>query len=166
MKAYDRGLKFQDWMKDDHFNTYSAHFLMSRGKQLNEVSKNPNCFNEKTYLDQIKKFTKSKDPEDFKALLYSEDSLDTQVMSSDAGGYLSYSQWKEVFDEGRNDYHLKVLKTVGPSCVLTTGWDQDYPWRAFCAEKRGPKQCYYLMTIYAGIDATLGDFEEFKRMNP
>lgn len=165
LKVYDRGLQFQDWMKDDHFNSYSAHFLMNRGKQLSQDSKNPKCFNEKSFGTQIQKFLNSKNPEDFKELLYSEDSLDTQVMASDAGGYLSYAQWKEVFEDGKDTYDLKFSKKVDPNCYLTTGWDKDYPWRAFCAEKRGSKGCYYLMTIYAGIEATMADFEEFKKQS-
>lgn len=164
-KVYDRGLQFEDWMKDDHFNSYSAHFLMNRGKQLGEDSKNPKCFNEKSFESQLQKFLKSKKPEDFKELLYSEDSLDTQVMASDAGGYLSYNQWKEVFESSKETYDLRLKKKIGSDCYMTTGWDNDYPWRAFCAEKRGTKGCYYLMTIYAGIEATMADFEEFKKQN-
>ncbi len=164
-KVYDRGLQFEDWMKDDHFNSYSAHFLINRGKQLSEDSKNPKCFNEKSFSSQLEKFVNSKNPEDFKQLLYSDDSLDTQVMASDAGGYLSYEQWKEVFEGGKDTYNLKLTKKIEPNCYMTTGWDNDYPWRAFCAEKRGTKGCYYLMTIYAGIEATRADFEEFKKQS-
>lgn len=162
-EVYERGLKFEDWMQDDNFNTYSAHFLLRRAQDLVRPSKNKACFSKATFRKQIEKFAASGDPEDIHALLYSDSSLDTQVMASDAGGYLSYQQWRDVYLENKSQYKLKFLKETGDNCFITTGWDEDYPWRGFCAEKIGDKGCFYLMTIYAGIDATLEDFEHFKK---
>jgi len=162
-EVYERGLKFEDWMQDDNFNTYSAHFLLRRAQDLVKPSKNPKCFSKNDFQKQIQKFSASGNPEDIHELLYSDSSLDTQVMASDAGGYLSYQQWKDVFQENKAQYKLKYLKETGENCFITTGWDEDYPWRGFCAEKVGDKGCFYLMTIYAGIEATLADFENFKK---
>ncbi len=163
LQVYTRGLLFEDWMVEDHFNSYSAHFLIKRARDLAQPTKNPVCFDKKSFQNQIQKFVATKKVEDIKAALYSEDVLDTQVMASDAGGYLTFTQWKEVFDESSAKYKLKYLKETEQNCHLTTGWDADYPWRAFCAEKLGEGDCYYLMTIYAGIEATREDFELFKK---
>lgn len=162
LEVYDRALKFDDWIQDDGFNSYSAHFLVRRARDLVLPSKNPQCLDLKGFQEQLQKFTAQGEAEALHALLYSDEVLDTQVMASDAGGYLSYQQWKDVYEDNKTLYKLKYLKKVGDSCFVTTGWDEDYPWRAFCAEKIGDQGCYYLTTIYAGIEATLDDFVHFK----
>lgn len=161
LEVYNRGLQFEDWTREDHFNSYSAHFLIQRAVDLSQVSKNTKCPSLISFEENIKKFSSTAEPSFIQELLYSNNVLDTQVMASDAGGYLSYEEWKKVFEESKSQYKLQFLKSVAKNCFVTTGWDQDYPWRAFCAEKIG--ECFYLMTIYAGIEATLGDFEEFKK---
>ncbi len=163
LQVYARGLLFEDWMIEDHFNSYSAHFLIKRARDLAQATNNPVCLDKKGFQKQIQKFVATKNSADIKTTLYSEDILDTQVMASDAGGYLTYTQWKEVFEDSSPQYKLKYFKEIEQDCHLTTGWDADYPWRAFCAEKLGGDQCYYLTTIYAGIEATMEDFELFKK---
>ena len=163
IEVFDRGLQFDDWMKDDNFNTYSAHFLLNREKALLTPTKNPKCFDLKGFETQLKNFATSGDAELVHELLYSDDSLDTQVMGSDAGGFLTYQQWKEVYDDNKSQYQLKYAKPAGAQCFIISGWEKDYPWRAFCAEKMGAKGCYFLKNIYAGIEATLDDFEEYKK---
>ena len=110
---------------------------------------------------------KTGDAEVVRKLLYSDDALDTQVMGSDAGGFLTYDQWREVFEQNKPQYKLKFEKKVGNNCFIISGWEKDYPWRGFCFDKMGDKasdgNCYFLSTIYAGIEATLDDFEEFRK---
>lgn len=162
LKVYDHGLQFEDWTQEDHFSSYSAHFLLLRGKDLLMPSKNPICYTQETFLAQLKRFTSTANSHDLRAMLYSDQVLDTQVMGSDAGGYLSFQQWKDVFEENKPQYKMKYLKAVGDKCFVTVGWEKDFPWRGFCAERMGPQNCFYLTTIYAGIEATLADFEGFK----
>jgi tetratricopeptide (TPR) repeat protein len=164
LDVYNRGLKFDDWTQDDTFNNYSAHFLIQRAQDLIKPSVNPLCYNQESFVKQIEKFANSGDPEELRKTLYSDNVLDTQVMASDSGGYLTYSQWKEVFEKDK--FQLKVLRNLKGGCVVTTGWGVDYPWRGFCAEPLGEKNCYYLTTIYAGIEATLEDFVVMKTEAP